>query len=233
MSGLSRSRRAFLRTVGAAAATLPFYRLMERSAVGQSMPQPLRFIGVSGGQGTPTEFWRPMPGTGMGVDSFVINYPNSALQPFDDPTNYPTATGAGLKNYLTIIDGVDNAVAYESSPAANGHAAWPSVWTASTVSNGNPACESIETYLGVTKGLGASTSFPSVVYGPSAAYDASGQMIDSIFGAPNAFWQQLFNGYTVPMGNSQAQAAGLRKRPQFARLRHRANHESPGPPRPG
>jgi len=156
------SRRSFLRAVGGFAATMPFIRLLERSALGDPPAgPPLRFMALRHNHGTPTEFWRPQPG-------FVINGPNQSLQPYDDAATF----GKSWKNNLVVIDGVNNVVAGECN--SGGHASTPTIWTGSTLSP-TPKCESIETYLAVTKGLGNATQFPTILYGPGGAYGAGGQ----------------------------------------------------------
>jgi len=190
------SRRTFLRALGAFAATMPFYRLLERSALGDppSGP-PMRFVAVRQAHGRSVEFWRPQPG-------FVINGTNQVLQPFDDAVTY----GKSYKNNLIVIDGINNLVAEESNNY--GHASTPCIWTASTAYP-TPTCESLETYLGVTKGLGSSTPYPTVLYGHGGAYGAGGVELDSIF-EPVDLFAMLFANFMPPaQQNAQAQADAL------------------------
>jgi Protein of unknown function (DUF1552) len=187
------SRRTFLRAAGAFAATMPFYRLLERSALGDppSGP-PLRFVGIRQAHGRAVEFWRPQPG-------FVINGQNQVLQPLDDAATY----GKSYKDKLIVIDGIDNVVAEESNNF--GHASTPCIWTASTASP-NPTCESFETFLGLTKGLGSSNAFPVVQYGHGGAYGAGGVEVSSIF-QPKQLFQMLFANFMPPAQQNVQQAA--------------------------
>jgi hypothetical protein len=194
---VSSSRRSFLRALGAFGVAMPFARLLERSALGQSMQQPLRFVGVTIGNGTPVEFWRPQPG-------FVINGLNQSLQPFDDPATY----GTSFKNKLTIVDGICNYAASESN--SNGHASGPCIWTGSVNGSNNlPKCESLETYLGVTKGLGT-TAFPTLLYaaGGATAYGAGGVALDAI-GNPGWLYSTLFSKFQPTSLTPQQQADAI------------------------
>jgi hypothetical protein len=190
---LSTSRRSFLRALGAVAATMPFARLLERSAFGDPPAgPPLRFAAVYVPNGNPTEFWRPQPG-------FIINGLNQSLQPFDDAATF----GMSFKDKLIVIDGIDNMVASESN--SGGHASAPCVWTGSINSSTGPKCESIETYLGVTKGLGNSTAFPTSIYQGANVFGAGGVPLDSIAN-PQWLFTSLFTNF-MPPAQQNAQAA--------------------------
>lgn len=197
MSGVSTSRRSFLRALGGLAATMPFARLLERSAYGDPPAgPPLRYVGIYTPNGNPTEFWRPGPG-------FVINGLNQSLQPFDDPATY----GVSFKDKLVVLDGICNLVANESG--ATGHASPPCIWTGSINTSSGPKCESIETYLGVTKGLGSATAYPTSIYQGVAAFGAGGVLLDSIAN-PQWLFGSLFNNFMPPAQQSaQATADAL------------------------
>jgi hypothetical protein len=174
---------------------MPFARLLERSALGDPSTQPLRFVGVFHGHGNPVEFWRPQPG-------FVINGLNQSLQPFDDAATY----GMSFKNNLVVVDGINNLAANECG--CQGHASQPCIWTGSI--NGaqgtfTPKCESIETYLGVTKGLGSGTAFPTVLYGAGGitSFGAGGVALDML-GDPSLLFASLFANFK-PSGQSAQQ----------------------------
>ena len=192
------SRRTFMKALGAACATMPFARLLERSALGDpASGPPLRFVAVRHNHGMPAEFWRPQPG-------FVINAANQSLQPFDDATTY----GTSFKNKLIAIDGIRNLVADESS--SGGHASTPCIWTGSVNTSSGPKCESLETYLAVTKGLGSGTPFPTVLYssGGGGAYGAGGVQLDYITD-PQWLFMTLFAHFTPNTTSAQAQADAL------------------------
>jgi hypothetical protein len=191
------SRRSFLRALGIVGAAMPFARLLERSALGNPSTQPLRFVGVFIGNGNPVEFWRPQPG-------FVISGLNQSLQPFDDPATY----GSTFKKNLVVLDGINNLVANESN--SQGHASQPCIWTGSVngaAGSNAPKCESIETYLGVTKGLGSATAFPTVLYGQgnTTAFGAGGVPL-GMLGDPSSLFSTLFASFQ-PNGQSAKQQA--------------------------
>lgn len=192
------SRRTFLKALGATCAMMPFARLLERSALG-SPPSgpPLRFVAIRHGHGMPAEFWRPQPG-------FVINGTNQSLQPLDDAATY----GSSFKNNIIMIDGIQNMVANESS--SGGHASVPCIWTGSINSSSGPKCESLETYLGVTKGLGSSTPFPTILYGGggTGAYGAGGVQL-SFISNPQWLFMTLFAHFMPSNTGAQAQADAL------------------------
>src|SRR5438046_2396813 len=82
-SGL-RARRSFLKAVGAAAALLPFYKMLEDSvAQADSGQLPLKLVGVGAFHGTTQKFYARQPGETD--DVFDISYPDSCLRPFDQP----------------------------------------------------------------------------------------------------------------------------------------------------
>jgi hypothetical protein len=191
------SRRTFLKALGATCAVMPFARLLERSALGNppSGP-PMRFVAIRHGHGMPAEFWRPQAG-------FVINGTNQSLQPLDDAATY----GSSFKNNMIMIDGIQNMVANESS--SGGHASVPCIWTGSTNASSGPKCESLETYLGVTKGLGSSTPFPTVLYGgATGAYGAGGVQLSQISN-PGWLFMTLFKNFMPSNTGAAAQADAL------------------------
>ena len=112
----SATRRSFLRAVGAAAAVLPFYGLLEDSvaqAAGEQLP--LKFVTLSHPHGVALEYWamRAASSPEIAVDgrslrgsdtetNFDISYANCSLQPFDDPANY----GKSFKDRLLLIEGL-------------------------------------------------------------------------------------------------------------------------------
>jgi Protein of unknown function (DUF1552) len=83
-------RRSFLKAVGAAAATLPVFRALERSARGGAT-SPLRFAAFVDPHGTVLDYWRPQ-GT---ETNFSIAYPNAILSPL-----------APLQKKMLVLDGM-------------------------------------------------------------------------------------------------------------------------------
>lgn len=194
----STSRRTFLRALGGVCVAMPFARLLERSALGDPPAgAPLRFVGVRHGHGRPVEFWRPTAG-------FGISGTNQSLQPLDDATTY----GTSFKNNLIVLDGINNLVAVESS--SGGHASTPCIFTGSINSSSGPKCESLETYLGVTKGLGSATLFPTICYagGGAGAYGAGGVQLSFITN-PMSLFHTLFANFMPSGQGAQAQADAL------------------------
>ena len=85
------TRRSFFRAVGAGAATLPFYRMLEDSvakAAGATLP--LRFIGLYHPHGVSAELWAMQAGdTESKFDlTYTKNGGQCSLQPFDDAATY-------------------------------------------------------------------------------------------------------------------------------------------------
>jgi hypothetical protein len=209
-----------LRAVGAAATALPFYQLLEDSvarAAGEGLP--LKFLTISHPHGVASEYWNmrsPMSpeiaveGLSLrGSDtetSFDIAYPNCSLQPFDDAATY----GKSFKDRLLLIEGLDL--------ASDGHDAVASILTGSPLTGGLPANSSLDQYLAVEMGLGASTLRNNVVLcvgdpNPHAAitlsYGAGGVGLSKIISPFEAF-DYLFSGF-VPPDDSAGQAALARR----------------------
>jgi hypothetical protein len=216
----SPSRRSFLRAVGAGATALPFYKLLEDSfAQAAGDPLPLKLITISAPHGIAYEYWEMRTPTSpdikveglslRGTDtetSFDITYPNCSLQPFDDPATY----GKSFKDRLLVIEGLDL--------AADGHDATASILTGSPLTNGKPANSSLDQFLSVEKGLGASTRRSNVVLcvGESDVHAAStlshsvgGAGIGKIISPLEAF-DYLFSGFVPP--NDAAGQAALKRR---------------------
>jgi hypothetical protein len=100
------ARRSFLKGVGAAAAMLPFYKMLEDSVAQAASGQlPLKFVGVAGQHGTTQRFYARQPGETDQV--FDISYPDSCLRPFDQASKY----GYSFKNKINIFEGFDYGVA--------------------------------------------------------------------------------------------------------------------------
>jgi hypothetical protein len=99
------ARRSFLKAVGAAAATLPFYRMLEDNVAHATTGQlPLKFVGVGAFHGTTQRFYARQPGeTDTAYD---ISYADSCLRPFDEPGTY----GYSFKDKVIIFEGFDYGV---------------------------------------------------------------------------------------------------------------------------
>ena len=217
---VSRARRSFLKAVGAGAAALPFYRLLEDSfAQAAGDPLPLKLITISAPHGIAAEYWNRRGPEGPAVTagglslqgnetetSFDITYPNCSLQPFDDAATY----GKSYKDRLLTIEGLDL--------ASDGHDAVASILTGSPLNNGTPANSSLDQFLAVEKGLGASTQRSNVVLcvgdygihpGNTLSYSAGGVGVSKII-SPYDIFDFLFAGF-VPAGDSAGEAAAKRR----------------------
>jgi hypothetical protein len=158
MTSAARTRRAFLRSVGHAATALPFYKLLESSAVKAATGESAqRFIGVY----TPHGIAAPLfdRRAGETETSFDLKFAHSVLAPFDDAATY----GRSFKDKLITIEGIDLAAGIEKS--TNGHDAAAVILTGSAPTSHKTANASIDQFLAVEKNLGAETRFATLVLG--------------------------------------------------------------------
>jgi hypothetical protein len=143
------TRRSVLKALGAFAA-LPVGELLNRSiAYAAGTPLPLNFIGVFHPHGVSTQCYNMRDGETE--TSFNLSFPDSSLTPFEP-----------FKSNVIVFEGVDLAVAMASG--ASGHGAAVTLFTGSTGTGPDKGavCESLDYYLGRTKGYGASTPFPTL-----------------------------------------------------------------------
>jgi hypothetical protein len=135
-------RRAFLRSVGAGLAALPFFRLV-RDAYARSLGEPLpqRFIGVYHPHGIAAELFAK-----------DIGHPDSPLQPFHDAATY----GRSFKDRIVVIEGID------LLSSTNGHESAATILTGSQITDELPQNSSLDQFLAVENGLGAATPVTSV-----------------------------------------------------------------------
>jgi hypothetical protein len=147
----SSHRRAFLRSVGAGVASLPLVRMVSHSYA-QSMGDtaPLRFIGVYHPHGIAAELFT-MRDTDTETD-FVLDYPDSPLQPFDDAESY----GQSFKKNIVVIEGLD------LLSSTNAHNSAATILTGSQIHDNLPHNASLDQFLAVENGLGAATPVTSV-----------------------------------------------------------------------
>jgi hypothetical protein len=216
----SAARRSFLRAVGAGAAALPFYPLLEDSfaqSVGDALP--LKLLVISAPHGVAYEYFsmRTPESPDITVEglstrgtdtetSFDIAYPNCSLGPFDDAATY----GKSFKDRLLVIEGLDL--------ATDGHDAVASILTGSPLNGGLPANSSLDQFLAVESGLGAGTrrsnvvltvGSPSINPGDTLSYSTGGTGVGKIISPYEAF-DYLFGGF-VPSGDTAGQAALMRR----------------------
>jgi hypothetical protein len=216
----SAARRSFLRAVGAGAAALPFYPLLEDSfaqSVGEALP--LKLMVISHPHGIANEYFamRTPESPDIAVEglstrgtdtetSFDIAYPNCSLRPFDDAATY----GKSFKDRLLVIEGLDL--------ASDGHDAVASILTGSPLTGGLPANSSLDQFLAVESGLGSGTRRSNVVLtvgspdthaGSTLSYSAGGVGVSKIISPFEAF-DYLFSGFAPPDDTAGQEA--LRRR---------------------
>ncbi len=151
-----RSRRSFLRTLGLGAASLPFFRLLEASAVHAAEDNlPLSFVGLYHPHGASSPLFRRRAEDTE--TSFELNYveplsgAQSVLAPFDDAATY----GSSFKDKVIVLDGLD------ITTGLVGHDAPRCLFTGA----GWQEAPSLDQFLAVDQGLGAGTPFSSLVLG--------------------------------------------------------------------
>jgi hypothetical protein len=207
---LSATRRSFLRAVGAGAAALPFYRLLEDSvakAAGETLP--LKFVTIYHPHGVAAEYYAMQ--SADTETNFNLTYANCSLQPFDDAATY----GKSWKSKLLVVEGVD------LLSNANGHNTAGTILTGSRIdeSASKPLNSSLDQFLAVEKMLGAATPITSIALGvgddqtavgSTLSYGVGGAPLPKIIDPVQAF-NTLFANF-VPSNDPAAQAAAMRQR---------------------
>ena len=151
------ARRTILKALGAFAG-LPLGKLLQSSiARAQGMPLPLKLIGVFHKHGVSTQCYNLRDGETE--TAFNLSFADSSLAPFEP-----------FKGNLITFEGVDLTASFEN--AATGHGAAATLFTGSTTegSDKKPRCESIEYFLGRTRGLGTNTPYPTLNLGVGLGY---------------------------------------------------------------
>jgi hypothetical protein len=207
---LSKTRRSFLKAIGAGFAAFPLLDMLGDSvaqAAGEELP--LKFIGVYHPHGFAAEHW-VMRSTDTETN-FDLTFQNSSLQPFDDAATY----GKSFKDKILLIEGM------ELLSNANGHDTAGTILTGSRISNTKPQNSSLDQFLAVEKGLGSSTRLASVslavgvdetASGFTLSYGQGGSPLPKIIDPVKAF-DLLFAGF-VPSGDPDAEAKAARQRAQ-------------------
>jgi hypothetical protein len=197
---LRRSRRSFLRAVGASSLSVPFLRSLEFSAVhAQSGDLPMTFLGVYYPHGVSSPlFQRQASDT---EDSFSLTFTESrsgeqcVLAAFED-----------YKDRLLVFDGIDYLA------GAAGHDA---PRTSLTGSGQNGSGPSIDQYLAIDQGLGDDTVFSSLVLGvgtnntdhtDNISYAQGGASLPKLID-PSETFRMVFSDLLAQ--NDPAQAAAL------------------------
>jgi hypothetical protein len=207
--GISKSRRSFIRAVGAGFGSLPFFKLLEDSfAKGAGETLPLRFVTLYHPHGIAAELWA-MKSTDTET-AFDLTYANCSLQPFDDAATY----GKSFKDKILVIEGIDHL------SNANGHDSAGTILTGSRIDNSarRPQNASLDQVLAVDKGLGSATPVTSIALGvgnddtapgTTLSYGPGGAPLPKIINPTQAF-NTLFGNF-VPTNDPAAQAAAARK----------------------
>ena len=153
-AGPRASRRNFLRGLGAGVATLPFVRLIENARAAEAgVAPPSRFIGLYHPHGIAAELYTMRHGDTE--TRFDLRYPDSPLQPFDDPVTY----GRSFKDKIVVIEGVD------VLSDTNAHNSAGTILTGSRIVGGDgglPWNSSLDQFLAVEHRLGDETLVPSI-----------------------------------------------------------------------
>jgi hypothetical protein len=170
-SNYLRQRRSFLKAIGASAVAFPFFRLIERSAIGQSAGVS-RLVTMYHPHAASSPLFKMQ--SGESETSFSLSFADSVLSPLESH-----------KSRLAIIEGLD-------LMNAAGHDAPKTIFAGS---NGTSA--TLDQFLAVDKGLGDSTVVTSLSVSvgtgdQSAAPDvislgASGAIIPQISSPAKAF----------------------------------------------
>jgi hypothetical protein len=200
--------------VGALAGTLPFYRLIERSALGASGAKPpLRFLAMVNPHGNPYEYWRPRapgndtPGSGTET-SFTFDFDHSVLAPLDK-----------YKDRLLVLDGVS-----EVCTISAGHYGLMPLLTGSRIDTTLkdqdkilPANESLDQYLAAK--LGDATPVRSMCLGVGTQAPAYNSVLNFSPGGgritvtidPRKVWGTLFSGFAAQGDPSAAARLAAKK----------------------
>lgn len=185
----ARHRRSFLRAVGTTAVAFPFFRLLERSAIGQAGNVPLRLVTMYHPHAASSGLFKMQ--NGESETDFSLTFADSVLSPLQ-----------AHKDRLAIIEGLDLL-------HAQGHDAPKTIFSGS-----NGTSMSLDQYLAVEKGLGDSTVVTSLTLSvgtgdSSAAPDvislgAGGAVIPQISSPAKAF-EKAFAGFApVQQANERA-----------------------------
>jgi len=190
----SKSRRAFLKAIGAGLASLPFYRPLEHAfaqSVGETLP--LKFIGVYQPHGICAEYYARRPHDTE--RHFDLRYDHCTLRAFDDPKTY----GQSWKRRILILEGLD------LGSNVNGHDSAATILTGSAINLRKPQNISLDQFLAVERGLGLHTRVTSVALAVGdpeldsefcISYGAGGKPLSKIIDPVETF-DMLFRGVLV------------------------------------
>ncbi len=211
MSNMTHQRRQFLKALGVGATALPFFHLLQSSAVqAGGVARPMRLLALCTGFGGHWGYLRP-PGVGAGSTDVtltpeLLTYPNSVLEPLKP-----------FASQMLVLEGIartSGLMPYAAKGTGrtyySGHDGYaPTAFTGSPVSEkptGNvPTGPSIDFVLG--QQLGAGTAVRSLQIGVGSvrgipdqvnlSYNASGAAQPAIED-PAAFYRQMFGSAGAP-----------------------------------
>lgn len=170
LPAVRRSRRSFLRAVGAGALAFPFLRSLEISAVhANTGVAPQRLVNFYYPHGVSSPLFRRREGDSETTFELGFIEPRSGapcvLRCFDDAARY----GESFKDRIVVLDGLDFV------SGAVGHDGTRSVFTGSGLGGKG---SSIEQYLALEAGLGKNTPFSSLVLGVGT--NKTGDPLDNV-----------------------------------------------------
>jgi len=200
-------RRSVLKALGTFA-TLPLGRmLMSSIARAEGAPLPLKFIGIYHPHGLSSQCYNMRDGETE--TSFDLSFTDSSLTPFE-----------AFKSNLIAFEGLDLAVGVASSTSGHGGAVTLFTGSAGGGSDHSAQCESLDYYLGRTKGFGLDTSFPTLNLGVGS--DGSGNAEAIAWGPgggkirnqidPYKVFDMVFQSLTGDSGTAAAAAAAARSK---------------------
>ncbi|HVW25614.1 MAG TPA: DUF1552 domain-containing protein [Polyangiaceae bacterium] len=206
MSSLLLNRRRFLQAALAGAASVPLVRALEGVSRASGPNTLQNFICIYHMHGIAAEYWALR--SGETETSYDITYDNCSLQPFDDAATY----GKSFKDKLLVVEGLDHL------SNANGHDSAGTILTGSRIANQQPQNSSLDQFLAVEKGLGASTPVTSISLGVGNDSTASGWTLSFGTGGaplpkiidPVQAFNTLFGNIAVP-SDPMSQAAAAHK----------------------
>lgn len=206
------SRRALLSAGLAGIGFAPFLRCLLAPPLAQAEPVagagagPMRrFIGIYAPHGMARELW--VPGTG-----FDLSYESCSLQPFDDAATF----GKSFRDRILVVEGLDLSAGIEAGTV--GHEGARVILTGSAADGDNA---SLDQFLAVERGLGASTPYSSLVLGVGSnetdigsniSYQAGGRPVPKRID-PGEVYDVVFGELILPKDPE----AALRVRAQRAR----------------
>jgi hypothetical protein len=162
-------------------------------------------VGIYAPHGRALEYWVPGPG-------FDLRYEHCSLQPFDDAQRF----GRSFREQIVVIEGLDLSAGIESGTV--GHEGARALLTGSAADGSNA---SLDQFLALERGLGASTPHSSLVLGVGNDQTDIGSNISYLVGGrpvpkridPSEVYDRVFGELIVP-GDAAAAARVRAQRQQ-------------------